>query len=132
VTRLYESAMRPTGLRATQFTLLQVLSIAGGPLTQGTLGEILALDITTLSRTLRPLQSAKWIRSFPGADSRERYIEITPLGRRILDRATPAWEGAQRRLRTTLGDRDWAALARLTTAAAKAAQQASEMEAAET
>lgn len=125
VTRLYDAAIRPSGLRLTQFTLLQALTLAGVPLTQGTLGEILALDITTLSRTLRPLESAKWIRSSPGADSRERYIEITPLGRRILDRATPAWERAQRQLQTTLGKRDWAALARLTMAAVKAAHESS-------
>ena len=123
VTRLYDAAIRPSGLRVTQFTLLQALTLAGVPLTQGALGDILALDITTLSRSLRPLETAKWIRSFPGADSRERYIEITPLGRRILDRATPAWEGAQRQLQTTLGKRDWAALARLTIAAVKAAQE---------
>ncbi len=126
VTRLYDAAMRPTGLRLTQFTLLQALGRIGAALKQGTLGEILALDTTTLTRTLRPLQSAKWIRSFAGADGRERYIEITPLGRRVLERATPAWEQVQHRLRATLGSRDWAALERVTMAAAVAAQASSE------
>jgi DNA-binding MarR family transcriptional regulator len=125
VTRLYDAALRPSGLRATQFTLLQTLTRTGTPLRQGSLGEFLAVDTTTLTRTLRPLEEAKWIRSFPGADGRERYIELTPLGRRILDRATPVWERAQRRLQDTLGSRDWAALARLATAAVIAARDSS-------
>lgn len=123
VTRLYDAALRPTGLRGTQFTLLQALGFAGNPLRQGVLGEILALDITTLSRTLRPLEEAKWIRSFAGADSRERYIELTPQGRRVLERATPAWESAQHRLKETLGPRDWDALGRLTKAVTTAARE---------
>ena len=122
VTRLYDAALRPNGLRVTQFTLLQALDLAGRPLRQGVLGEILALDITTLSRTLRPLEEAKWIRSAAGADGRERYIELTPQGRRILERATPAWESAQRHLKATLGPQDWAALGPLTTAAVTAAR----------
>jgi DNA-binding MarR family transcriptional regulator len=122
VTRLYDAALRPTGLRATQFTLLQALAVAVTPLKQGALGELLALDTTTLSRTLRPLESAKWIRSFPGADGRERYIELTPGGRRVLDRATPAWERVQHRLQNALGPGDWAALQSATTGVVMAVQ----------
>jgi DNA-binding MarR family transcriptional regulator len=122
VTRLYDAALRPSGLRVTQFTLLQALTLVGSPLRQGMLGEILALDTTTLSRTLRPLEKAKWIRSVAGADGRERHIELTPLGRRVFDRATPAWKAAQRRLETALGPREWAALGRLTTAAVTASR----------
>jgi len=62
VTQLYDAALRPSGLRITQFTLLQVLATAGAPVTQGALGDFLAVDSTTLSRTLRPLERAKWIR----------------------------------------------------------------------
>lgn len=125
VTQLYDAALRPTGLRITQFTLLQVLERTREPMTQGALGDVLALDTTTLSRTLRPLERAKWIRRVEGADARERRIELTPLGGRILARATPAWEQVQRRLRTELGQRDWVALHELLTAALTAARSVS-------
>src|SRR2546427_318140 len=82
-------ALRPEGLRTTQFTLLQVLARAGS-VTQGVLADIMAADSTTLSRTLKPLQAARWIRTFPGGDRRERHLELTPAGRRVLERATPA------------------------------------------
>ena len=113
ITQLYDAALRPTGLRITQFTLLQALERTGEPMTQGALGDLLALDSTTLSRTLRPLAQAKWIRHVEGGDARERRIELALVGRRVLERATPAWERVQRRLRTDLRQRDWAALQKL-------------------
>src|SRR5712692_1772251 len=124
VTQLYDAALRPSGLRITQFTLLQVLATAGAPMTQGALGDLLAVDSTTLSRTLRPLERAKWIRRVEGSDARERRIELAALGRRALQRATPAWERAQRRLRSGLGRRDWAKLQEVLTAAVEAVQRA--------
>jgi DNA-binding MarR family transcriptional regulator len=122
VTQLYDAALRPEGLRTTQFTLLQVLARAD-TITQGTLADILATDSTTLSRTLRPLEEARWIRSFPGGDRRHRHIELTPAGRRVLRRATPAWESVQRRLRESLGESGWRALEGMTAAALAAAQE---------
>jgi len=121
VTQLYDEALRAEGLRATQFTLLQVLARMGS-VTQGVLADALAADSTTLSRTLKPLEASRWIRSFPGGDRRERHIELTPAGRRVLERATPAWESAQQRLREALGERDWRALEGLTIATARAAR----------
>jgi DNA-binding MarR family transcriptional regulator len=112
---LYEEALRPSGIRITQFALLQFLALAGRPITQGTLGQLLALDSTTLSRTLKPLESAGWIRSTPGPDGRERHVELTAGGRRVLKRATPAWEAVQQRLRLALGPKQWSALEALLT-----------------
>lgn len=106
VTQLYDQELHRGGLRVTQFTLLKVMARKGS-VRQGELGEILALDGTTLSRTLRPLQSKGWIRVFPGADRRERHWELTPAGRRQLERAEPLWERAQARLRSKIGDGNW-------------------------
>src|SRR2546422_469765 len=69
VTQLYEAALQDTGLRATQFTLLQALERQGRS-PQTAVGELRALDPTTLSRTLRPLARAGWVRAGAGADRR--------------------------------------------------------------
>lgn len=106
VTQLYDDAIRSSGLRVTQFTLLQVLG-RRGELTQSELGDMLALDSTTLSRTLRPLETSKWIRSRAGEDRRERHWSITSTGQRKLDAAIPAWESSQARLRRRVGDERW-------------------------
>src|SRR5207244_13364456 len=80
---------------------LQVLDRTGTS-PQAALGELLALDPTTLSRTLRPLARAGWIRAGGGRDRREVRWTLTPAGRRRLARARPAWERAQTRLRGRL------------------------------
>ncbi len=119
-TQLYDSELRGAGLNTAQFTLLQALASAG-PVSQGRLGGLLAIDSTTLSRTLRPLEANRWIRCDPGKDRRERQIELSGAGRAQLARATPAWERAQRRLRSRLGEDRWATLlADLSTAAGAA------------
>ena len=122
VTQLYEQALRPTGLRATQLALLQALAARGG-ISQGRLGELLAIDSTTLTRTLRPLHARGWIEIKPGADRRERCLRLTPAGRRQLDRARPHWERAQKRLRRVLGDSDWNRLQAVLLQVTRAAQQ---------
>ncbi len=108
-THLYDRELRTAGLNTAQFTLLQTLGIVG-PVTQGRLGRLLALDSTTLSRTLRPLRARRWIRSDAGKDRRERRVALTDEGRSQFERARPAWEKAQRRLEGWLGRRRWTAL----------------------
>jgi len=102
ITQFYDEALRDTGLRSTQFTLLQALSVSG-ELTQGQVGDFLAIDSTTLTRTLGSLKSRGWIHSRTGEDRRERYWTLAPAGRRQLDRARPAWEKAQRRIQARVG-----------------------------
>jgi DNA-binding MarR family transcriptional regulator len=93
-------------MRATQFTLLQALALTGR-ISQCGLGDLLAMDSTTLTRTLRLLVGKGWVRSLPGEDRRERHLQLTPAGRRQLDQARPHWERAQQRLRKSLGDSQW-------------------------
>src|SRR5215470_4380290 len=104
-TQVYDDAIRPTGMRGTQFTLLQALSIAP-MLSQKQLGELLGLDSTTLTRTLARLRRKGWVRATPGKDRRELRLSLTPPGQREFRRVLPHWESAQKRLRQALG-RDW-------------------------
>lgn len=101
VTRLYDDALKPAGLHATQFTTLLTLDRAG-PLPQRDLAGFLLADQTTLSRTLTPLESAGWIHAEPGKDKRERLWSLTPQGRRQLAKATPHWQRAQNTLKSQL------------------------------
>ena len=101
-TQMYEEALRPAGLRATQFTLLQALNIAPS-ISQKQLGELLGLDSTTLTRTLARLRRKGWVRSQPGVDRRELRLFLTAAGQREFQRVQPYWESAQKRLRQALG-----------------------------
>lgn len=106
LTQLYENALRPLGLRATQFTILQALSLAG-EVTQSQLGEILAIDSTTLTRTLQIMDREGWIAERRGEDRRERRLRLAKTGQTQFQRALPAWEKVQSRLRRRLGEQAW-------------------------
>ena len=109
ITQHYDDAFRPLGLRATQFTLLAALAAVGSA-SQRRLGEALAFDATTLTRTLRVLKNRGWILSAAGRDRRERHWRLSAVGRRHLDAARPHWKKAQDRLRQAMGDAEWQAL----------------------
>ena len=113
LTQLYDDALRPLGLRATQFTILQALSLAG-EVSQGELAQILAMDSTTLTRTLRIMGRQGWIAERRGEDRRERLLRLAKAGRCQFDRALPSWEKAQAQLGRQLGDKRWHALMKLT------------------
>ncbi len=106
LSQLYENALRPLGLRATQFTILQSLSLAG-EVTQSQLGEILAIDSTTLTRTLQIMDKQGWIAERRGQDRRERRLRLAKGGETQFKRALPAWEEVQARLRRQLGEQTW-------------------------
>jgi DNA-binding MarR family transcriptional regulator len=105
LTQFYDDALRPLGLRATQFTILQALELAG-EISQGRLGEILAVDSTTLTRTLQIMIRQGWITERRGEDRRERWLRLAKRGKTQLHRALPAWEKVQERLRNRLGTRN--------------------------
>ncbi len=113
LTQLYEQALRPLGLRATQFTILQVLSRAG-EVSQGQLGEMLAMDSTTLTRTLEILGRHGWIAERRGDDRRERWLRLAKAGETQFERALPVWEKVQSHLRRQLGKQAWEDLLQLT------------------
>ena len=113
LTQLYDHALRPLGLRATQFTILQFLSLAG-EVSQGHLGEMLAMDSTTLTRTLEIMARRGWIAERRGEDRRERWLRLAKAGEAQLHRALPAWEKVQTRLRRQVGEQAWKDLLQLT------------------
>src|SRR5260370_10076376 len=102
LTQLYEDALRPVGLRATQFTVLQTLSLAG-EVTQGELGQILAMDSTTLTRTLNIMGRHGWIAKRRGEDRREGRMRLSKAGKTRFKQEFPHWEKAQSRLSRQLG-----------------------------
>ncbi len=113
LTQLYDDAFRPLGLRATQFSVLQALSLAG-ELTQSQLAEILAIDSTTLTRTLKIMSRQRWVAERRGEDRRERWLRLAKAGETQLNRVLPAWEKVQSRLRHQLGREVWDELLHLT------------------
>jgi DNA-binding MarR family transcriptional regulator len=74
--------------------------------------DILQLDTSTLSRNVKPLQAHGWLEVVPDEDARAQPFRLTPQGRRLIEKAVPAWEQAQRQATELLGDEGIALLDR--------------------
>lgn len=109
ITQNFDEIMQPSGLRATQFTIL-VMIASSDAATMSELADKLVMDRTTLTRNLRPLQEQGLIRDVPGADRRTRSIDLTSKGRRVLLKALPLWKKAQARMTRNLGEQRFAGL----------------------
>jgi DNA-binding MarR family transcriptional regulator len=113
LTQVYEAALRPLELRATQLTVMQVLAKAG-EVSQGRLGEMMAMDSTSLTRTLAIMVRKGWVAERRGKDRRERRLRLSRAGVAKLGRALPVWEEVQGRVRRGVGEEKWDELLRMT------------------
>jgi len=90
----YDKHLKPTGLKGTQFTLLNTI-LMNPAANIGQLADVLGLDRTTLNRNLKPLERKGLISSGSGKDPRTRTLKLTKEGTKILQNALPYWLEAQ-------------------------------------
>lgn len=109
ITQHFDEVLKPSGLLATQFTILVALAMSKSA-TVNELAEKLVMDRTTLTRNLKPLEREGWLKSEPGQDQRTRVITLTANGVTILARALPLWKQAQGTIEETLGQQRWKTL----------------------
>lgn len=102
----YDNALRPSGLRNTQFTLLTSLS-GGDEISIGDLSETLAIDGTTLTRNLEILVRRGYIENLAGDDARVRNVRLTGAGKAAHEAALPLWREAQRNVLKTIKPESW-------------------------
>ena len=117
ITRAFDRELRPYGLRATQFTILVMLSLRGAT-SIGELAEALGAERTTLSRNLALIETAGWVKIEPAEeDARSRIVTVTDKGRAVAAGAFPAWRKAQQMTASAIGSDGASALRRLARAA---------------
>jgi DNA-binding MarR family transcriptional regulator len=107
VSRVYAEEMRPAGLTRSQFAILESLE-RGGPMAVSDVARRLYMERTTLTRNLRPLETAALVtRRAAERDARVKEISIAPAGRRKLKQARAYWRKAQARLLASFGEKQW-------------------------
>src|SRR5215510_15863559 len=106
VTRLYDDALRPVRLRATQFALLVALGIDGA-MSIAALAKLMAMDRSTLTRNLRPLETGGLVARGDEGWRRSKSVEITTKGRARLQQGLPLWRSAQSEMMRKLGPSSW-------------------------
>ena len=105
VTQLYDHALAPSGLKATQFALLAVLGgdNVGEGIAMTRLAEKLGMDRTTLTRNLGVVERDGLVAIRTGDDPRSRLVVLTKSGRDALELAAPLWAKAQAELVRHIG-----------------------------
>jgi DNA-binding MarR family transcriptional regulator len=117
VSNLFDDALRPTGLRVSQFGVLTALALAEEA-TVSKLAALLDLDRTTMTRNLAPLERQGLVASAAGDDARNRHLRLTDAGRAALANALEIWKRVQASVVEGLGDARWKRLLRDLEAAA--------------
>ena len=102
VTQMYNLALKPAAIEITHFTVLRVLDDHPG-LTTGDLACLLVMDQTTVTRTLRLMETAGLLSWRAGLDRRHKRWALTPLGEAKFQAARPLWVGAQADLQRQFG-----------------------------
>src|SRR5262245_4462990 len=114
VTKIYNQALRPHGLTVSQMNILVAASYMG-QVKQRDICRVLHLDKSTLSRDLARMRAQGWVTDVPGDDPRATILRVTTGGKKLLEKAFPAWHQAQEKARALLGEKDAASLGRMIT-----------------
>jgi DNA-binding MarR family transcriptional regulator len=110
ITQLYDNALRPAGIRSTQFNILAEIHHSREA-TLVELTERLHLDQTTLTRSLRLLEEMNLLERAPRPDARLKALRLSQAGLATLENARPLWDEVQREVVASLGGAgSWAAI----------------------
>jgi DNA-binding MarR family transcriptional regulator len=104
VTNFYDDALRGLGLKISQLNIL-VATAKLGDARPAQVCEILQLDASTLSRNVERMRANGWLLIVPDEqDGRMLSFRLTAQGSRLITKAAPAWERAQRQAGELLGE----------------------------
>ncbi len=102
ITNIYDSAFRKLDLKVSQMSIL-VAAAKLGTARPNEICEHLHLDVSTLSRNVERMKSRGWLEVVPDEDGRSQPFRLTPHGRKLLEKAFPAWDEAQQQVTKVLG-----------------------------
>jgi DNA-binding MarR family transcriptional regulator len=108
VAKLYDAAIAPSGIRSTQFAILTAIAKLQ-PVSMSRVADILVIDATTMTRSLKLLQKDGLIKIAPRGERRQRLLTLTSKAKKALAVAVPLWRKAQERFLASLGGK-WSEL----------------------
>ena len=93
--------LQPTGIKSTQYGMLGAVAVLG-PGTISRIAEKIAMDRTTFTRNIKPLESLGLVSISRGRDMRTRIVDLTATGKQVLIDGIPLWEACQERMAQAL------------------------------
>ena len=115
VTKAYDDALRPLGLRTAQQTILVAISLMKRP-TPRQIERHLSLDKSTVSRNVERMQRRGWVEFVAGEDGRSHHLKLTAKGEQLLGESATVWDQAQKKVALLLGKKGVTALMRILSA----------------
>src|SRR6187402_583527 len=103
ITNIYDDALRSLDLKVSQMNIL-VAAAKMGTARPTDVCEHLHLDVSTLSRNVERMRARGWLEVVPDEDGRSQPFRLTPQGRKLLEKAVPAWSEAQQQVKKVLGN----------------------------
>ena len=103
ITNIYDDALRSLDLKVSQMNIL-VAAAKMGTARPIEVCEHLHLDVSTLSRNVERMKARGWLEVVADEDGRSQPFRLTPQGRKLLEKAVPAWSEAQQQVKKVLGD----------------------------
>jgi DNA-binding MarR family transcriptional regulator len=104
--RRFDEALRPFELTNGQFSLLMSLNRPEPP-SMGPVAALLAMDRTTLTAALKPLERRGLVNVLRDpSDRRTRILKLTADGRNLLARALPVWKSTHDEVEQLIPDQD--------------------------
>jgi DNA-binding MarR family transcriptional regulator len=102
ITNIYDDALRPLGVKTSQLNIL-VATAHAGLAKPAEVCHTLQLDTSTLSRNVERMKANGWLEVVPDEDGRAQPFRLTAKGKKLVARAKPAWEMAQKKATELLG-----------------------------
>lgn len=105
--RRFDDALRPFGLTNGQFSMLMSLNRPVPP-PMAPVASLLAMDRTTLTAALKPLERRGLVKiAKDSSDRRSRILHLTEAGRRLLADALPVWQKTHHEIEQLAPEMDW-------------------------
>ncbi len=103
ITGIYDDALRPLGVTVGQLNVLVAVARLG-PISPGAVARRLNMEKSTLSRNVDRMRGHGWL-VVTRQSGRNQTLEVSPKGRKLLEKAAPLWEEAQEETKAVLGQR---------------------------
>ena len=100
---IYDEALRPHGIKASQLNILVAVS-AFGKVTSQQLCRVLHMDTSTFSRAVARLKKNRWLQVEPSGEGKILKIEVTKEGFKKIEQVYPDWQRAQAKTVEALGE----------------------------
>jgi len=109
VSAIYDDALKPLGLRSTQYVALLVAHLKPKA-TMSEVAEALSIDRTSFTRLMIPLKRKGLLKTVGGKDRRTLCVSITPKGEALLRKGIPYWSKVQSKVEQVYINPGWPAL----------------------